>query len=108
MLKKQADESWKIAYDMWSQPAPLEGLSRFRSRNPNLPRGLIAAGHSIEWLMSHDRAVDPRPGPLERSYALQWASHGLQVYLKELRRESERAREESRRLRAELALLLSR
>jgi hypothetical protein len=61
--------------------------------------------------MIRDRAtsrVDPRPGHLERSYALQCASKGLQEYAKDLRRQSNRALEESRQLRAQLALLLPR
>ena len=73
-------------------------------------RGLIAAGHSIEWLMSRDRATpspDPHPGLRERSYALQQACHGLQQHAEELRRAANRAVEESRHLRAEVKLLLS-
>ncbi len=61
--------------------------------------------------MSHDGAPptpNPHPGPLERSYALQCASQGLQAYARELRRQSDLALEESRHLRAQLAPLLSR
>jgi len=59
--------------------------------------------------MSSDRGTPHySPGLRERSYALQWASQGLQQHAKELRREANRALEESRQLRAQLALLLSR
>lgn len=48
------------------------------------------------------------PSLRERSYTLQWASQGLQQHAKELRREANRALEESRQLRAQLALMLPR
>jgi hypothetical protein len=49
-----------------------------------------------------------RPDLRERCYVLQWASQGLQQYARELRREANRALEESRQVRAQLAPLLSR
>ena len=58
--------------------------------------------------MSSDRGTPhPSPSLRERSYALQWASQGLQQYARELRREASRALEESRQLRAYVKLLVS-
>ena len=58
--------------------------------------------------MSRDRATDPHPGLTERSYALQQACQGLQQHAEKLRRAANHAVEESRRLRAEVKLLLPR
>lgn len=61
--------------------------------------------------MSRDRATPPanrHSEVIERSYALQCASKGLQEYAKELRRQSNRAVEQSRQVRADLKLFLSR
>jgi hypothetical protein len=73
-------------------------------------RDLIAAGHPIEWLMGQrpTPAPDPHPGLRERSCALQRACQGLQKHAKDLRRQSNLALEESRHLRADVKLLLSR
>jgi len=61
--------------------------------------------------MSRDRVTspaNPHPDVIKRSYALRWACQDLQQYAKELRRESNLALEESRLLRAQVKLLLSR
>jgi hypothetical protein len=61
--------------------------------------------------MSSDRATPhhrPGPGLRERCYALQWASQGLQQHARELRREANLALKQSRLVRSDIKLLLSR